>query len=83
MTIASYAVMNASGIDAASVKPSGVGMRASVRARDDDVLGVRAAADDAEDAIADRDRRTPSPTASTSPASSIPGMSRGAPGGAG
>ncbi len=46
-------------------------------------LGLSATADDRHHAIADREAPAPGPSASTSPASSSPGMSTGEPGGAG
>ena len=55
VTIASCAVMNASGTPPIATRSSAVGDRRALRRRHGDVLGLRAAADDAEHAVADRD----------------------------
>ena len=62
VTIASYAVMNASGIAAASVHDSRSGTRAIGLRVGDEILGVATAADDAEHAIADRHSVTSPPS---------------------
>ena len=68
----------------AAGQSSAVGDRHELALVDDRELGLPAAADDRHDAVALAEaRRRPGRGATTSPASSRPGMSGGEPGGAG
>ena len=82
-TSASNAVAKASGSAAASANDRPCGHRDRLALVRHQLLGPRAAADEPHHPIASFQRRTRAPTAATVPAYSSPGMSAGAPGGAG
>ena len=81
--IASWAVVNTSGSPPAARPVEAVGDRHQLALVHDGQLRLRAAADDRHHPLAPREARRPGPSAATSPASSMPGMSCGEPGGAG
>ena len=83
MKSASWAVVKTSGKPPASGQSRRVGHRHRAALVHHRELGLAAAAHDRHHAIALAKRAAPGPSATTSPASSSPGMSCGAPGGAG
>ena len=80
---ASWAVMKTSGIPPASTRSTCVGDPGAVALVHDERLGLRAAADDPEDPVADRDACHARSERGDLPENSMPGMSAGTPGGAG
>ena len=84
MKSASWAVVNASGTPPAAVQSSSSGTGIAARSCTTRQLRLAAAADDRHHAVAELEAHARrGPIATTSPASSRPGMSGGEPGGAG